>query len=107
MTGSTPSPQDGASEQKQKEQHSEPPPSPEPKETPVTQHPAVSPPSITNQQDIKTGQDPVIQYVDRDPSLCSLRVRAEKERELGDAETYWRKRFARQAQEVLFVISYM
>lgn len=45
-------------------------------------------------------QKPVIQYVEREPSLSSLRVKAEKEKELIEAETYWRKRFAKQEHEV-------
>ena len=100
MTGSTPSSEGVVSEQKQKEQHSAPPPPPEPKESPMTQPPAITPPPVASHQENKPAQDPVIQYVDRDSSLSSLRVRAEKERELAEAETYWRKRFARQAQEV-------
>ena len=32
--------------------------------------------------------------------MSSLRVKAEKEKELTEAETYWRKRFAKQEREV-------
>jgi hypothetical protein len=42
----------------------------------------------------------VIQYVERESSMTSLRVRAEKERELAEAEAYWRRRFVKQEQEV-------
>ena len=47
-----------------------------------------------------SNQKPIIQYVEKDPSLSSLRVKAEKEKELSEAETYWRKRFVQQEQEV-------
>jgi len=42
---------------------------------------------------------PVIQYVEKEPSLSSLRIKAEKEKELAEAESYWRKRFAKQERE--------
>ena len=32
--------------------------------------------------------------------MTSLRIKAEKEKELSEAEAYWRKRFAKQEQEV-------
>lgn len=69
-----------------------PPPPPAPKEEPV-EAPAPPPQApIPNQK-------PIIQYVERDPSLSSLRVKAEKEKEMAEAETYWRKRFVQQEQE--------
>ena len=46
---------------------------------------------------------PVIQYVEKEPSLSSLRIKAEKEKELAEAESYWRKRFAKQEREVILV----
>ena len=52
-----------------------------------------------------SNQKPIIQYVEKDPSLSSLRVKAEKEKELSEAETYWRKRFVQQEQEVSLLSS--
>jgi len=61
----------------------------------------------------KVVEKPVVEYVDKpvvvekvveriiekESGLTSLRIRAEKEKELLEAETYWRKRFAKQEQE--------
>lgn len=47
-------------------------------------------------------QKPVIQYVEKEPSMTSLRIKAEKEKELAEAENYWRKRFAKQEREVKY-----
>lgn len=62
------------------------PPSPPPPVAPVTPPTTVQP-------------KPVIQYVEKEPSLSSLRIKAEKEKELAEAESYWRKRFAKQERE--------
>ena len=64
------------------------PPSPPPPVAPVTPPTTVQP-------------KPVIQYVEKEPSLSSLRIKAEKEKELAEAESYWRKRFAKQEREVI------
>merc|ERR1739844_710116 len=37
--------------------------------------------------------------VEKESGLTSLRIRAEKEKELQEAEAYWSKRFAKQEQE--------
>ena len=66
------------------------PPSPPPPVAPVTPPTTVQP-------------KPVIQYVEKEPSLSSLRIKAEKEKELAEAESYWRKRFAKQEREVILV----
>jgi len=43
-------------------------------------------------------QRPIIQYVE-EPSLSSLRIRAEKEKELNDLDSHWRKRLHEIEQE--------
>ena len=73
---------------------------PEPETVTVTPPPAEVPPNTPLQP-----QKPVIQYVEREPSLSSLRVKAEKENQLYKAETYWRKRFAKQDREVCILES--
>merc|ERR1711976_842063 len=65
----------------------------EPVEGPAPQAPQQQP------QAPVSNQKPIIQYVEKEPSLSSLRVKAEKEKELSEAETYWRKRFVQQEQE--------
>jgi len=61
----------------------------------------------------KVIETPVIQYVDKpvvvekvverviekETGMSALRIKAEKEKELSEAEAYWRKRFAKQEQE--------
>merc|ERR1712083_399970 len=61
----------------------------------------------------KVIETPVIQYVDKpvvvekvveriiekETGMTSLRIKAEKEKELTEAEAYWSKRFAKQEQE--------
>ena len=47
------------------------------------------------------------QIVEKETGLTSLRIRAEKEKELQEAEAYWSKRFAKQEQEVRIIITYM
>ena len=49
----------------------------------------------------------IIQYIEREQvqwepvhSISSLRVKAEKEREMKEAEGYWNKRFVQQEKEV-------
>ena len=42
----------------------------------------------------------IIQYVEREPSMSSLKVRAEKEKELAEAESYWRERIHKLEHEV-------
>lgn len=75
-------------------------PEPEPIPTPaVPVTPAAPVPPVANQEQ---SQKPVIQYVERESSMTSLRVKAEKEKELAEAEAYWRKRFAKQEKEVRF-----
>lgn len=59
----------------------------------------VDPPSASAAAPIPQ-QKPVIQYVEKEPSMTSLRIKAEKEKELSEAENYWRKRFAKQEREV-------
>ena len=46
------------------------------------------------------------QIVEKETGLTSLRIRAEKEKELQEAEAYWSKRFAKQEQEVRATIIY-
>ena len=75
-----------------------PQPPPAAKEEPV-EVPALQTPPQQPQAPV-SNQKPIIQYVEKDPSLSSLRVKAEKEKELSEAETYWRKRFVQQEQEV-------
>jgi len=43
-------------------------------------------------------QRPIIQYIE-EPSLSALRVRAEKEEELGALEQYWKERLGAQEEE--------
>ena len=43
------------------------------------------------------------QIVEKETGLTSLRIRAEKEKELQEAEAYWSKRFAKQEQEVRII----
>merc|ERR1719189_1715340 len=43
-------------------------------------------------------QRPIIHYVE-EPSLSSLRIRAEKEKELNDLDNHWRKRMQEVEQE--------
>ena len=47
------------------------------------------------------------QIVEKESGLTSLRIRAEKEKELQEAEAYWSKRFAKQEQEVRITITYI
>jgi hypothetical protein len=47
-------------------------------------------------------QRPIIQYVEREPSMSSLKVRAEKEKELAEAEAYWKDRLHKMEHEVIF-----
>ena len=47
------------------------------------------------------------QIVEKETGLTSLRIRAEKEKELQEAEAYWSKRFAKQEQEVRITITYI
>merc|ERR1711997_1269945 len=61
----------------------------------------------------KVVEKPVVEYVDKpvvvekvveriiekETGMTSLRIKAEKEKELTEAEAYWRKRFAKQEQE--------
>lgn len=84
----------GSSQQKEEQ-----PPSPEP---PKAENPPQPPPSQPPPAPEAAAQQkpPVIQYVERESSMTSLRVRAEKERELAEAEAYWRRRFVKQEQEV-------
>ena len=49
----------------------------------------------------------IIQYIEKEQvqwepvhSISSLRVKAEKEREMKEAEAYWNKRFVQQEKEV-------
>jgi len=51
------------------------------------------PPAQQQQQEQLRLQRPIIQYVE-EPSLSSLRIRAEKEQELADTERYWKQRMA-------------
>ncbi len=44
------------------------------------------------------------QYVEREPSMSSLKVRAEKEKELVEAETYWKDRLHKMEHEVSWVV---
>ena len=46
----------------------------------------------------------LLQIVEKETGLTSLRIRAEKEKELQEAEAYWSKRFAKQEQEVRIII---
>merc|ERR1712062_71268 len=61
------------------------PPAPEPK---------VAEPIV---QELRA-QRPIIHYVE-EPSLSSLRIRAEKEKELNDLDSHWRKRMQEVEQE--------
>lgn len=65
-----------------------PPPSPPPPPPPLAQPEVVQPPR------------PIIQYIDREPSMSSLKVRAEKEKELAEAENYWKERIHKLEHEV-------
>ena len=40
------------------------------------------------------------QIIEKETGMTSLRIKAEKEKELSEAEAYWRKRFVKQEQEV-------
>jgi len=74
-----------------------PPPPPPEVELPSNSPPL--PPSPTPVAPTTVQPKPVIQYVEKEPSLSSLRIKAEKEKELAEAESYWRKRFAKQERE--------
>ena len=41
----------------------------------------------------------VERIIEKETGMTSLRIKAEKEKELTEAEAYWRKRFAKQEQE--------
>jgi colicin import membrane protein len=84
----------GSSQQKEEQP---PPPEPPKAENPPQPPPSQPPPAPEAAAQQKP---PVIQYVERESSMTSLRVRAEKERELAEAEAYWRRRFVKQEQEV-------
>ncbi len=43
-------------------------------------------------------------YVEREPSMSSLKVRAEKEKELAEAENYWKERIHKLEHEVRRVL---
>ena len=90
-----PPPPPSQDSQKAPEEQAPPPPPPAP--TPAPAPPA---PPAPQSVPVDNSQKPVIQYVEREPSMSSLRVKAEKEKELTEAETYWRKRFAKQEREV-------
>merc|ERR1712076_345629 len=65
----------------------QPAPPPPPPPAPVQQP---TPPPPPPQPELKL-QRPIIQYIE-EPSLSSLRVRAEKEQELAEQERYWKQR---------------
>merc|ERR1712038_1427756 len=67
-----------------------PPPPPQPAPTPPPPAPVQQPPPPPPQPELKL-QRPIIQYIE-EPSLSSLRVRAEKEQELAEQERYWKQR---------------
>ena len=84
------------------------PPAPEAPQAPVAPEvevPKSPPPQSTPSPQVQP--KPVIQYVEKEPSLSSLRIKAEKEKELAEAEAYWRKRFAKQEREVDLEQSYL
>jgi len=67
-----------------------PPPPPQPAPPPPPPAPVQQPPPPPPQPELKL-QRPIIQYIE-EPSLSSLRVRAEKEQELAEQERYWKQR---------------
>jgi len=67
-----------------------PPPPPQPAPPPPPPAPVQQPPAPPPQPELKL-QRPIIQYIE-EPSLSSLRVRAEKEQELAEQERYWKQR---------------
>jgi len=67
-----------------------PPPPPQPAPPPPPPAPVQQPPPPSPQPELKL-QRPIIQYIE-EPSLSSLRVRAEKEQELAEQERYWKQR---------------
>jgi len=86
----------------------EPPPPPPPKvEVEVQTEPAPVPP-VAAPKEVSPAPPPktIIQYIEKEQvqwepvhSISSLRVKAEKEREMKEAEAYWNKRFVQQEKE--------
>ena len=68
-------------------------------EAPVPPPPPVMPPTPPAES-AQPHTRPIIQYVEREPSMSSLKVRAEKEKELAEAESYWRERIHKLEHEV-------
>ena len=72
-----------------------PPPQPDVVITPVKQEPQTVESGIYQESRL---QRPIIHYVE-EPSLSSLKIRAEKEKELNDLDSHWRKRMHEVEQE--------
>ena len=89
------------------EEAPQPPPPPPPQVIPEAEkpqavapepiHTVVEPKASEPVQEIRV-QRPIIHYVE-EPSLSSLRIRAEKEKELNDLDSHWRKRLNEIEQE--------
>merc|ERR1719436_1527385 len=69
---------------------------PPPEQTPPVLQEQVQPVESVVQE--SRPQRPIIHYVE-EPSLSSLKIRAEKEKELNDLENHWRKRMHELEQE--------
>jgi len=85
----------------------EPPPPPPKVEVEVQTEPAPVPP-VPAPKEVSPAPPPktIIQYIEKEQvqwepvhSISSLRVKAEKEREMKEAEAYWNKRFVQQEKE--------
>jgi len=85
----------------------EPPPPPPKVEVEVQTEPGPVPP-VAAPKEVSPAPPPktIIQYIEKEQvqwepvhSISSLRVKAEKEREMKEAEAYWNKRFVQQEKE--------
>merc|ERR1712083_194211 len=61
--------------------------------------PSAAPPEIKYVEKPVVVEKVIERIVEKETGLTSLRIRAEKEKELQEAEAYWSKRFAKQEQE--------
>jgi len=81
-----------------------PPPQSDPEPPPKVEVPEPAPALVP--KEVPPAPKTIIQYIEREQvqwepvhSISSLRVKAEKERELKEAEAYWNKRFVQQEKE--------
>jgi len=83
-----------------------PPPQSDPEPPPKVEVEVPEPAPALVPKEVPPAPKTIIQYIEREQvqwepvhSISSLRVKAEKERELKEAEAYWNKRFVQQEKE--------